>query len=445
MTFEEARQYLIGTINETVSRRQPGRLERMRALLRHLGNPQDRYPTLHIGGTSGKGSTCTMAASALHAQGLCVGLHTKPHLRSVTERAQVDGVPIGEAPFADLLEEMLPAIDAAAGEEGRPSYYETLLALAFLHFARQHVDVAVIEVGVGGTLDGTNVLCPEVTAITNVGFDHMEILGDTLEKIAYDKAGIAKPGIPLVSDVDRPEARAVIESRCADVRAPFLSVRDLVRVEPRSGTGRHGQQALVTTPAAEYRIDLPLLGGFQLRNAATAILVLEQLREGLRPPVEAVEKGLAEVSLAGRVESYPSRPVVVFDVAHNPDKARALASALREEWPNRRFTFVVGIAAGKDAGEMIAAWALLPASFIFTSFEVPGRPATRLQRLQAYAHAQGRVSRAINDPVEALAVARRMAEADDVVVVTGSTFVVAVLREWWLANVSTVSSPRSQV
>ncbi|TAM57917.1 bifunctional folylpolyglutamate synthase/dihydrofolate synthase [bacterium] len=445
MTFADARQYLIGTINETVSRRQPGRLERMRMLLRYLGDPQDRYPTLHVGGTSGKGSTCAMAASVLRAQGLRVGLHTKPHLRSVTERARIDGVAIGEQEFADLLEEMMPAIDATAAVESRPSYYETLLALAFLHFARQAVDVAVIEVGVGGMLDGTNVLHPEVCAITNVGFDHMEILGDTLEKIAFDKAGIAKPGVPLVSDVDRPEARAVIERRCAEAGAPFLSVRDLVRVEPYAGGGRHGRQALVATPVAEYRVDLPLLGGFQLRNAATAILMLEQLRPGLRPTREAVEQGLAEVSLAGRVESYPSRPVVVFDVAHNPDKARALADALREEWPGRRFTFVVGVAKGKDAQQMIAVWAQLPVSFVFTSFEVPGRPATGLQRLQSYAQAGGRVSRAINDPVEALAVARRMAEADDIVVVTGSTFVVAELREWWLANVSTVSSPQSQV
>lgn len=417
----------------------------MRALLHDLHDPQDRYPTVHVGGTSGKGSTCTMAASILRAHGLRAGLHTKPHLRSVTERARVDGVPVSEERFAALLEEMMPAIEATTIEEGRPSYYETLLALSFLHFVHERVDVAVVEVGIGGVLDGTNLLHPDVTAITNIGYDHTEILGDTLEAIAYDKAGIAKPGIPLISDVDRPEARAVIEQRCAEVGAPFRSVRDLVHVERIDGHARLGQQALVTTPAARYRVDLPLLGSFQLRNAATAILTLEQLRPGLRPSVEAVERGLAEVALAGRVESFPSRPVVVFDVAHNPDKARALAGALCEEWPGRRFAFVVGVADGKDAREMIAAWSELPGHFIFTSFEVPGRRAVGLQRLQAYAHAYGRASRAINDPVEALGVARRLADADDVVVVTGSTFVVAELREWWLANVSSVSGPRTQV
>jgi len=386
-----------------------------------------------------------MVASVLRAQGLRVGLHTKPHLRSVTERARIDGVPVTEERFAQLFEELMPAIETTVSEEGRPSYYETLLALAFLHFAHERVDVAVIEVGIGGTLDGTNVLRPEVTAITTVGLDHTEILGETIREIAYDKGGIAKPGVPMVSDVDRPEARAAIEERCAAVGAPFLSVRDLVRVEDHIGPGRHGQQALVQTPAASYRIDLPLLGSFQLRNAATAILTLEQLREGLRPSVEAVERGLAEVSLAGRVEFYPSRPVVVFDVAHNPDKARALADALREAWPGRRFYFVVGVVAGKNAREMIGIWSELPGSFVFTSFNVPGRPATRLQSLQAYAHGFGRASRAINDPVEALGVARRMADADDVVVVTGSTFVVAELREWWLANFSSVFSPRSSV
>ncbi|MBV8373632.1 MAG: bifunctional folylpolyglutamate synthase/dihydrofolate synthase, partial [Candidatus Eremiobacteraeota bacterium] len=180
-TFAQAHDYLLGTIDETVSRRTSYKLDRMRAFLRVLGDPHRAYPTIHVGGTSGKGSTCTMIAAVLHAYGKRTGLHTKPHLQSMTERARIDGVPVAPARFAELLDGMLPAIERITAEYGRPTYYETLLALAFVHFATEAVEVAVIEVGLGGRLDGTNVMQPLVTAITSIGYDHTEILGDTLE------------------------------------------------------------------------------------------------------------------------------------------------------------------------------------------------------------------------------------------------------------------------
>ena len=211
MTFQAAQSYLLGLINENASRRMPNRLDRIDAFLDALGNPHREYPTLHVAGTSGKGSTSTMLAAVLQASGRRTGLHTKPHLASVTERARVNGIPIPEDAFGDLIGEMLTAVDRVAYEHGKPTYYETLLALAFLWFARCEVDVAVIEAGLGGTLDGTNVLRPKVSIITNVGLDHTDVLGDTLEDIARDKAGIAKEGVPLVSDVRDPGARAEIE------------------------------------------------------------------------------------------------------------------------------------------------------------------------------------------------------------------------------------------
>ncbi|MGA8533103.1 MAG: Mur ligase family protein, partial [Candidatus Tumulicola sp.] len=195
-TFERAEAYLLGTIDETTSRRTSYKLDRMRAFLHELGDPHRAYPTIHVGGTSGKGSTCTMIASVLQACGKRTGLHTKPHLQIVTERARIDGVAVDPARFAALLDDMMPAIERTAARYGRPTYYETLLALAFVHFALECVDVAVIEVGLGGRLDGTNLLRPEVTAITSIGYDHTEILGETLESIAREKAGIARPGVP---------------------------------------------------------------------------------------------------------------------------------------------------------------------------------------------------------------------------------------------------------
>lgn len=440
MTFERAAEYLLGTINETVSRRSPVRLDRMRTFLRELGDPQNAYPTIHVGGTSGKGSTATMIAAALTASGKRAGLHTKPHLSEVTERARVDGIAVARDDFGELLEEMMPAIDRTLREYGRPSYYETLLALSFLHFARERVDAAVIEVGVGGTLDGTNVITPLVSVITNVGLDHTEILGDTVDQIARDKVGIAKRGVPMVSDVGDPVARSVIEAGCAAAGAPFFFVREQARVEPRAGQ-RYGQSFVVETARGRYALSLPVLGPFQQRNAATAIVALESLPAGggdddLRPSIADVERAFSQLMIPGRMEFFPGHPSVVFDIAHNPDKARSLADALVAEFPDRRFTFVVAIGESKDARGVLEAWFELPAAFIFTSFDAAGRKAVRPQRLESIAQSEGHWARSIDEPVEALSVARRSADASQVVVVTGSTFLVATLRDWWLSNLN---------
>jgi dihydrofolate synthase/folylpolyglutamate synthase len=431
MDFESAQSYLLATINETISRRLPYRLERMRAFMHELGDPQDRYPTVHVGGTSGKGSTSTMIAAALGYGGKRVGLHTKPHLRSMTERARIDGVPVTEERFAELLDEMMPAIERTAQEHGRPTYYETLLALTLLHFAHEAVDVAAIEVGLGGALDGTNVILPAIAAITSVGFDHMDVLGDTIEAIAFEKAGIAKPGVPLVIAVDDPAARAVIAAQAERVGAPLIDVSAAARIES-VGMMRDSQRFEIVTSRARYTIETRMLGEFQRRNAATAIVTLEQLTPELRPSVADIEGALASLSIPGRMEVYPGHPTLVFDIAHNAEKAEHLVTSLRERFPDRHFTFVVAIGASKDAGEILGALTGLPSSFVFTSFDTAGREAQSPQRLLRIAESLGSWGRCVSDPVEALSIARRNAGADDVIVVTGSTFLVAALREWWL-------------
>jgi dihydrofolate synthase/folylpolyglutamate synthase len=435
MTFASAQAYLLGLINENVSRRLPNRLDRMLAFIEALGNPQRDYATVHVAGTSGKGSTATMIAAALSAAGRRTGLHTKPHLASVTERARIDGLAIPDDVFGDLIGELRTVGDQIAYEHGKPTYYETLLALAFVWFSRSDVDIAVIEAGIGGKLDGTNVLQPRVAVITNVGFDHTEILGDTLEEIARDKAGIAKPGVPLVSDARDPEARRTIEEVAAAVGAPFISVADTTTIEARAGE-RYGQSFTLVTPEDRYEIALPILGGFQQRNAATAVRALEQLAPPLRPSREAIETGLALTIIPGRMEYFPSHPGVVFDIAHNPDKAASLADALAATFPGRRFIFVIAIGDAKDTREVLRPFVELGGTFVFTSFDVDGKEATRPQRLASIAGELGGWGRAISDPVEAFGVARRNAESSDIVVVTGSTYVVATLRAWWLANVA---------
>jgi dihydrofolate synthase/folylpolyglutamate synthase len=429
-SFAQAEAYLLSTIDEKRSRYTSYKLDRMQAFLRELGDPHRAYPSVHVGGTSGKGSTSTMIAAALQASGRRTGLHTKPHLRSVTERARIDGEPVGRERFAQLLEEMLPAIGRIAPQYGAPTYYETTLALALLHFARERVDAAVVEVGLGGRLDGTNVLDPAVAAITSVGYDHTEILGDTLEEIAFEKAGIAKPGVPLVLANVPEAAEGVIERQATAVGAPLVRVRDVVRTGPMEAIAK-GQRFAATTQRGEYDVRLASLGIFQRTNAATAIAVLEALPEALRPQRDEIERGFADFALPGRMELFEGRPAVVMDIAHNAEKASLLAQSLRERFPGQRIHCVVAIGESKDARQIVATLAALPATFTFTEFSAAGRTPIPAARLAAIAESLGTWGRAVGDPIEALTVARRTAGAHDVVVVTGSTFVVAALREWY--------------
>jgi dihydrofolate synthase / folylpolyglutamate synthase len=434
MDFALAQRILNTLQAETISRRFPGRLDRMRLFLRELGDPQTSFPSIHVGGTAGKGSTATMIAAILTAGGFKAGLHTKPHLRSVTERARIDGSAISEDRFAQVMSDMLPAIEALEHSEfGPPSYFELLVGLAFLYFKQERVDVAVVEVGIGGTLDGTNVLEPIATVLTNVGLDHTDVLGNTLELIAADKAGIIKPRTPVVTAADG-AALEIFRAIAQREGAPFARMQDVVHIEHLPTETPYGQHFSVTTPRRSYDVRIPLMGEFQVRNAATAIVACEATEDRFPISTASVERGLAGVSLPGRMEFYPSRPSLLFDVAHNGEKAAALADALAQHFPERRFVFVVAISESKDAAAMLEAWSRLPGQFIFTSFAVTHREPMPPHILAALAETNGLIGRAVSDPIEALSVARRVAGPDDLVVVTGSTFLVATLLEWSLEN-----------
>ncbi len=395
MTFDDAQSYLLGLIDETQSQHRGMGLDRMRAFLRALGDPQEAYPKLHVGGTSGKGSTATMLAAALAASGRKTGLHTKPHLHSMTERACVDGIAVSPQRFADLLETMMPAIESVAATSGRPTYYETLLALAFLHFARERVDVAVIEVGLGGRLDGTNVIVPEVAVITSVGYDHTDVLGDTIEAIALEKAGIAKRDVPLVVGAERPEAIAVIRAHARDAGAPVIMVDDVTEIAPLDGDERHFE---IVTKRARYDIRLPIFGTFQRRNARIAVAALEALPDSLRPNPAEVERGLGRVAMPGRMEIVRGEPTVVLDIAHNVEKAEHLASSVRQRFPQRRIRAVVAIGAGKDAHAILEALAPLVTSLVVTSFHAAGRKPLPTETIANFARRFGMPVCTIDDP-----------------------------------------------
>lgn len=437
MDFTDAKRLLQAATNEGLSRRFPGRLDRMRAFLAACGNPEREFRSIHVGGTAGKGSTATMCAAILSAAGYKVGLHTKPHLHSVIERARIDGQPISEERFAALLSGMLTAIDTMASTEwGKPSYFELLVALAFRYFAEERVDVAVVEVGIGGTLDGTNLITPLVAVLTNVGGDHADVLGDTIAAIANDKSGIFKDKVPAVTAADNAEALEVIRAAAERKRAPLTIVQEAARIEWLASADPLVQRTRVATKRGEYEFDLPVLGGFQLLNAATALVACEQSEPTLPFSVAAAVRGLESITLPGRMEYFPGRPSLIFDIAHNAEKALALCQSLERHFPERRLTFVSAIADGKDVPGMITAWESLPAQFIFTTFPESHLRPVRPYNLANAAQTHGLAARAVEDPEEALMLALRVSAADDIVVVTGSTYLVGELRRWFLDNVA---------
>jgi dihydrofolate synthase/folylpolyglutamate synthase len=442
MDFATADRILAAAQNESISRRYPGRLDRMRAFLAALGDPQQSFPSIHVGGTAGKGSTASMIAAILSAAGYKVGLHTKPHLRSVTERARIGQTPISEERFAAVMSDLLPAIDTMEDSEwGRPSYFELLVALAFKYFAEEQVDIGVVEVGIGGTLDGTNVLSPLVSVLTNVGLDHTDVLGDTIEAIATDKAGIIKEATPIVTAADHPDALRVIAHAAQAKHARLTRVQEHASIIAAPAAA-YSQSFTVTTPLQRHDLTIPLMGEFQLINAATAIVALEQIRDRFTVDTEHVARGLDTLALPGRMEFYPSRPSLLFDVAHNRDKAIALAAALRRHFPDKRFVFVVAISDGKDAEAMIETWTQLPAQFVFTTFNVSHREPAQPRMLAGIAQSLGAVARAVTDPTEALSIARRIAGADDLVVITGSTFLVGALSGWFVEDAGAADRAR---
>jgi dihydrofolate synthase/folylpolyglutamate synthase len=377
-------------------------LGRMRRLLTALGNPERAFLSLHIAGTKGKGSTAHLAEAILREAGYRTGLYTSPHLVDMRERIRLDGTPVSEADFTRTMAEMEPQLRRL-----RPTYFETMTAAAFLLFANKGVDYAIVEVGLGGRLDATNVILPAACAITTIDYDHMDKLGHTLEEIAGEKAGILKPGVPAVSSPQPPAALRVLRRRGNPFfpRFQVLPGRRFVLKFRVEGVAGHS-----------YACELPALGKHQAANAATAIALVE--RSGARISEAVVRRALRKVRLPGRVEVMGRRPWVIVDAAHNPVSARALAAALKS-LPRRRTILVFGASADKDYGAMLRA--LLPGAdlAIFTRAAHP-RAAAASDLLKK---AKGLAAVAAGSVARALGMARKVAGPRDAIVVTGSFYV----------------------
>ena len=409
----------------------PG-LEKISALLRDLGDPQRGLKIMHVGGTSGKGSTATMAARILQDEGYKVGLHVKPHLEEVEERLVVDGQAISSERLIQLIDRAAPFARSIG-----PSWYELTVAVAFAHFRDENVDVAVIEVGLGGTYDGTNVVDPSAVVLTNIGLDHTEVLGDTVDLIAADKVGIVKRGVPVVSGILQPSARGIVEARCRSVEAALWSVdRDFSFCLTRLGVD--GSQFDLRLPTRQLAaLQLRPLGAHQVANAAVAVAGVEALAPaGLSVSDTSIRRALAEVTVAGRFEIVREHPTLVLDGAHNPDKMAALTTALGALYPGRGVIAVVAFKSGHDVEATLRALDPLLKTAVLTRFDATtdfGRgQAIDPVTIDAALNHLGSSSRRIVEPDPIMACQRAMSVAGtgDLIVVTGSLYLVGVIRTW---------------
>ena len=411
------------------------RLEMMRRLMGLLGNPEGRYLAVHVTGTSGKGSTATMIAEVLRQAGLRVGLYSKPHVQLPLERVVIDGRPLHPAAFVDLAAEFQAAARALAEREGyTPMYTQAWVALALLAFARANVDVAVVEVGVGGRLDDTNIVHPLVSVITSVGLDHVEFLGPTLEHIAREKAGIIKEGAPAISGVTEPGPAGVIEAAAREAGSSLAALGSDFRFTPHEIDLSGGRFTYEDAAGALPPLRVGLLGAYQLSNAAVAVAALRAAEQRLDRtlPWEAYERGLQRAWLPCRLEVVQREPLVLLDAAHNAQKAAALRESLDALTPGRPRVLVLGILADKSSEEMIEVLAPSAQSVIVTQPQVFGskRP-ERLERLAALFRQYTDQVQAEPDPARAVELALAQTPADGALIVTGSLYLVGQVRGRW--------------
>ncbi len=365
LTYEEALGLVMGLADFERSKTRPGHsgfhLERMRLLMERLGNAHFTTPTVHVAGTKGKGSTSAMVTSILAAQGHKVGLFTSPHLHRATERIRVGMTPISEEDFASVVAEIWPAVLSLDedGPYGPATTFEALTAMAFVHFAGIGAHFQVMEVGLGGRLDSTNIVRPEVCAITSISLDHVATLGDTVEKIAFEKAGIIKPGVPVVAAPNSDAAMGVIARIAEERGAPLVRVERELSVS-KLDSDLSGQSFVVEGLRGVYRLRTPLLGDHQLANAATAIAAIESLPDRYAVSAESIVGGIADVRWSARLEvlSTNGRTLVV-DGAHNPHSMGRLVEAVRENFRFNRVILIFGSLGGHSAEGMADAIAAL--------------------------------------------------------------------------------------
>jgi len=416
-TYPDSVRFLYSLGNET--RAVKLGLERVSTLLEHLGSPQSGGSFVHVAGTNGKGSVCAMVESALRAGGRRTGLFTSPHLVEPTERIRISGEPVPPELFArafDTVHQQAEALLAQGGLDAHPTYFETVTAMALLLFRELAAEVVVLEVGLGGRLDATNVVSPLLSVITPVDYDHESYLGTGLESIAGEKAGIIKPGVPLIIGPQHPPVQALLEARAAAAGSPIARFSDWTIVELEIDAS--GSRFAIPGPPP-LRIECPLAGEHQVSNALTAIAALRLLAT----PPRAIEEGVRLVRWPGRLECVSRQPEIILDGAHNPAGARALASHIRRFYAGRRVRLVYGAMRDKAVTEVAGILFPLADEVILTSPDHPR--AVRPEAIRGLVdHPRLRVAPSLPAALELL----RQFSPDQVSFITGSLYLVGAAR-----------------
>ncbi|GAP06795.1 folylpolyglutamate /dihydrofolate synthase [Anaerolinea thermolimosa] len=451
IAYQEALDYLYRFVDYSLTRNfrytpEKFDLGRMHQLMHLLGDAHLQYPVIHVAGTKGKGSTAAMIASVLQSAGYRVGLYTSPHLQDYAERIQINRQPIDHDEFTLLVEEIKPKVMQVE----RLTTFEITTALAFLYFARNKCDIGVIEVGLGGRLDATNVVDPLVSVITSLSMDHMNVLGDTLGKIAAEKAGIVKPGKPLVLAPQREEARLVVRGIAEERKSPVVEVGQdyLFALRSRSLEGqtfwiwRRDEQMLVDQfiesggnhPWQPMRLHIPLLGYHQVQNAATAFAALQVARaQGIEIHERAISDGFSSVFWPARFEILGRNPLLVVDSAHNRDSALKLRLTLDDYLPDKPIILLFGASEDKDIHGMFEE--LLPRVRRLIATQSVHPRAAEAEKLVELAHRFGVPAQALTPVEKALERALELAVKEEAAVVAaGSLFIAAAVREIWLKS-----------
>lgn len=423
MTYPDAIRFFDSFINyekqDGYDYRRSFDLERVRNVASLLGYPHKAAPSIHVAGTKGKGSTAAIISAILRSAGYRVGLYTSPHLISFRERIRVDDALITE----DDIGRLANAVKDAASRVPGLSYFEVITALAWLYFKERRVDYAVYEVGLGGRLDATNIVDPLVSVITPISYEHTDKLGPTLAKIAFEKAGIIKEGVPVVSGPQEKEAGDEIRRIAHERKAPLTVVgRDIGYTQIRANEA--GEVFDVAGQGGRYRhLEMRLLGAHQVANAATAIAAVETLaRHGIVIPESAIRGGVASARWEGRLEIAGRRPYVILDGAQNRASAKALAGAIRRIFRYMKLILILGVSKDKDLPGILEELLPVADAVIVTKADMPGR-AMEPERIGDAIGKRAAVSVA-RSVADALAQARAMAAPEDLIVVTGSLFVV---------------------
>jgi dihydrofolate synthase/folylpolyglutamate synthase len=438
MNYEAAVRYLLSLGRELAAPTQAAAakfdLENITVLADRLGRPDRAYPSAHIAGTNGKGSTAAFLESILRRAGFPTGLNTSPHLEKINERIRIKGEEISDEAFAETLTRIQVLIEELLADgklRAHPTYFECVTAMAFELFASERVEFGVFEVGLGGRLDATNILSPAVTIITRIDFDHENLLGHSLEEIASEKAGILKPGVPLIVAEQRPEARDVILARARQLNCSVVETTRTFRIDhqsPQKGRARAHITEISSGNSLEIAPSLP--GEFQLQNALNAVAAARLLQtRGFHISDDAIMEGVANTIWPGRLEQLQSNPAVYLDGAHNPGAAHQLSLFLEQNFAGRRIWLIYGALRDKAVDEVAGVLFPRAAEVIFTEPRTARAiSASRLAEIAAHHASRFKV---ISSAEEALDLALAKAAPEDAIFVTGSLYLVGQLRQHW--------------